>query len=36
MAKKAHASTPVEVDIQIDHWPIERLPAHEQPSEHSR
>jgi hypothetical protein len=25
MAKKAHASPPVEIDIQIERWPIERL-----------
>ncbi len=37
MAKKAYASTPVEIDIQIERWPIERLiPRANNPRTHSR
>src|SRR5579863_6030173 len=37
MAKKAHASPPVEIDIQIERWPIERLiPRANNPRTHSR
>jgi hypothetical protein len=25
MAKRAPTTAPVEIDIQIEHWPIERL-----------
>ncbi|HEX4133099.1 MAG TPA: ParB/Srx family N-terminal domain-containing protein [Bryobacteraceae bacterium] len=35
--KKAHASPPVEIDIQIERWPIERLiPRANNPRTHSR
>ena len=37
MAKKAQASPPVEIDIQIERWPIERLiPRVNNPRTHSR
>ena len=37
MAKPAHASTPIESDIQIEHWPIDRLiPRATNPRTHSR
>src|SRR5580658_6258359 len=37
MAKKALASPPVEIDIQIERWPIERLiPRANNPRTHSR
>src|ERR1019366_6617263 len=37
MAKKAHASPPVQIDIQIERWPIERLiPRANNPRPHSR
>jgi hypothetical protein len=37
MAKRAHASPPVEIDIQIERWPIERLiPRANNPRTHSR
>ena len=37
MAKKATVSPPVEIDIQIERWPIERLiPRANNPRTHSR
>jgi ParB-like chromosome segregation protein Spo0J len=37
MASTAHASTPVEMDIRIERWPIERLmPRANNPRTHSR
>jgi len=37
MTKKAHASPPVEIDIQIERWPIERLiPQANNPRTHGR
>src|SRR5580698_3274735 len=37
MAKKAHTSAPVEIDIQIERWPMERLiPRANNPRTHSR
>src|SRR3984885_10950824 len=37
MAKTAHASTPIDSDIQVEHWPIDRLiPRATNPRTHSR
>jgi ParB-like chromosome segregation protein Spo0J len=37
MAKKAPASPPVQIDIQIERWPIERLiPRANNPRTHGR
>jgi len=37
MAKRAQASPPVQLDIQIERWPIERLiPRANNPRTHSR
>jgi pimeloyl-ACP methyl ester carboxylesterase len=37
MAKPAHASAPIESDIQVEHWPADRLiPRATNPRTHSR
>src|SRR3984885_9595132 len=37
MAKTAHASTPIDSDIQVEHWPLDRLiPRATNPRTHSR